>query len=51
MLKKTWKYVETSLKKSLNAHSDFDPTGHPNDQGHRKMAEKIYQHLQELKVI
>lgn len=50
-LSKNWNYIEIPLSNSLNQQLDIDRTGHPNPHGHHKIADKIYQYLQESKVI
>jgi hypothetical protein len=46
-LSKNWPYTETALSKLLDIGVDYDETGHPNDQGHYKMADKILEILEE----
>jgi len=46
-LSKDWPYTETALSKLLDDSVDYDETHHPNDQGHRKIADKILELLEE----
>lgn len=47
-----WNYIETPTFNSfLQLRVDFDPTKHPNSQGHQKIADFVYQHIKEKNLV